>query len=68
MVPETEQNYIDGRKLTLTQNHYKMAANHCNMILPIIKHVMSTEFRFAPTNCNRMQRTAHTHTHTHRQF
>ena len=32
MVLETEQNYMDGRKLSLTQNHYKMAAIHCNVI------------------------------------
>jgi len=57
MVLEIEQNYMDGRKLTLTQNHYKMAATHCHVILPIRKHVKRTKFRFAPTNCNRIQRT-----------
>jgi len=57
MVLETEQNYMDGRKLTLTQNHFNMAAIHCNMILPNRKHGKSTKFRFAPTSCNRIQRT-----------
>jgi len=56
MVLETEQNYMDGRKLTLTQNHFKTAAIHCNVI-PIRKHIKSTKFRFAPTYCNRIQRT-----------
>jgi hypothetical protein len=56
MVLETEQNYMDGRKLTLTQNHFKMAATYCNVI-PIRQHVKSTKFRFAPTYCNRIQRT-----------
>jgi hypothetical protein len=56
MVLETEQNYMDGRKLTLTQNHFKMAAIHCNVI-PITKHVKSTKFRFVPTYCNGIQRT-----------
>lgn len=63
MVLETEQNYMDGRKLTLPQEHFKMAAIHCNMILPNRKHVKSTKFRFALTNCNRIQRTV-TRTYT----
>jgi hypothetical protein len=57
MVRETEQNYMDGGKLTLTQNHYKMAAIHCHVILPIRKHVKRTKLRFAPTNRNIIHKT-----------
>ena len=57
MVLEKEKNYMDRRKLTLTQNHFKMAAIHCNIICPIREQVMSTKFRFSPPNCKRIQRT-----------